>query len=46
MPALKASFGPDSLLCLDESWRKAFDVVITEDLLSLLRAELLESVIL
>lgn len=34
------------MFCPDESWRKAFDVVIIEDLLKLLRAELYKSLIL
>lgn len=34
------------MFCPDESWGKAFDVVIIEDALRLLRAELCESLIL
>lgn len=34
------------VFCPDESWRKAFDVVIIEDLLRLLRVQLCVSLIL
>lgn len=34
------------VFCPDESWRKAFDVVIIEDLLRLRRVELCASLIL